>query len=172
VLDVLREALPEDGFVAADSTQLAYTGNAYFPCPKPRSWFFPVGYGTLGFALPAAIGARLAAPDRPGAVIVGDGGFLFTAQELATAVELRMPLAVLVWNNDAYGQIRDDMEEAGIPRLGVALRNPDFLALARAFGCHATRPDGLAALREAILGAFAADAPTVIEVREDAAYLP
>jgi 5-guanidino-2-oxopentanoate decarboxylase len=93
VLDALREALPEDGFVAADSTQLAYTGNACFPCLRPRSWFFPVGYGTLGFALPAAIGAKLAAPERAGAVIVGDGGFLFTAQELATAVELRIPLA-------------------------------------------------------------------------------
>lgn len=171
VLDALREALPEDGFVAADSTQLAYTGNACFPCLRPRSWFFPVGYGTLGFSLPAAIGARLAAPERPGAVIVGDGGFLFTAHELATAVELRMPLAVLLWNNDSYGQIRDDMDEAGIPRLGVALRNPDFLALARAFGCHAVRPDSLESLRDAIRGAFEAEAPTVIEIREDAAYL-
>jgi thiamine pyrophosphate-dependent acetolactate synthase large subunit-like protein len=172
VLDVLREALPEDGFVAGDSTQLAYTGNAYFPCLRPRSWFFPVGYGTLGFSLPAAIGAKLAAPERAGAVIIGDGGFLFTAQELATAVELRMPLAVLVWNNDAYGQIRDDMEVAGIPRLGVALRNPDFLALARAFGCHAARPDSFAALRDTIRGAFNADVPTVIEIGEDAEYLP
>lgn len=171
VLDVLREALPENGFVAADSTQLAYTGNAWFPCAMPRSWFFPVGYGTLGFALPAAIGAKIAAPERPGAVITGDGGFLFTAQELATAVELRVPLAVLLWNNDAYGQIRDDMEEAGIPRIGVALCNPDFLALARAFGCHAARPESLLALREAIRGAFSAQVPTIIEVREDAAYL-
>lgn len=172
ILDLLAEMLPEDGFVAADSTQLAYTGNAYFPCHRPRSWFFPVGYGTLGFALPAAIGAKLAAPQRPGAVIVGDGGFLFTVQELATAVELRLPLAILLWNNDAYGQIRDDMIETGIPALGVGLQNPDFLALARAFGCHAVRPDSLTALRGALGAAFAADLPTVIELREDAPYLP
>jgi 5-guanidino-2-oxopentanoate decarboxylase len=172
ILDVLRAALPEDGFVAADSTQLAYTGNAYFPCTRPRSWFFPVGYGTLGFALPAAIGAKLAAPERPGAVIVGDGGFLFTVQELATAVELRLPLAILLWNNDAYGQIRDDMVETGIPELGVRLQNPDFLTLARAFGCHAVRPDSLASLRAALDTAFAADLPTIIELREDAPYLP
>lgn len=171
VLDALRAALPRDGFVAADSTQLAYTGNAYFPCPAPRSWFFPVGYGTLGFALPAAIGAKLAAPERPGAVIVGDGGFLFTVQELATAVELAMPLAVIVWNNDAYGQIRDDMVLEGIPELGVRLRNPDFLALARAFGCQTARPDSLTGLQSAISRAFAAKCPTVIEVREDAAFL-
>lgn len=171
VLDVLRTALPADGFVAADSTQLAYTGNACFPCPAPRSWFFPVGYGTLGFALPAAIGAKLAAPGRPGAVVVGDGGFLFTAQELATAVELELPLAILLWNNDAYGQIRDDMVLEGIPELGVRLRNPDFLALARAFGCHATRPDSLSALGGAITQALSAKLPTVIEIREDALYL-
>lgn len=171
VLDALRAALPADGFVAADSTQLAYTGNAYFPCPAPRSWFFPVGYGTLGFALPAAIGAKLAAPERPASVIVGDGGFLFTAQELATAVDLELPMAVIVWNNDAYGQIRDDMVLEGIPELGVRLKNPDFLALARAFGCHAARPDSLEALREDIAAALRAKVPTVIEVREDAAYL-
>ncbi len=171
VLDAMRAALPDDAFVAADSTQLAYTGNALFPCRRPRSWFFPVGYGTLGFALPAAIGAKLAAPTRPGAVIVGDGGFLFTAQELATAVDHKLPLAIVLWNNDAYGQIKDDMAANGFPQIGVELRNPDFLALARAFGCHAERPDSLATFQVALKGAETRDFPTLIEMREDAHYL-
>jgi 5-guanidino-2-oxopentanoate decarboxylase len=171
VLEAMRAALPDDAFVAADSTQLAYTGNAWFPCLRPRSWFFPVGYGTLGFALPAAIGAKLAAPERTGAVIVGDGGFLFTAQELATAVDHKLPLAVVLWNNDAYGQIKDDMRAKGDPEIGVDLRNPDFLMLARAFGCRAERPDSLDGFAQALVAAREHDAPTVIEVREDAGYL-
>lgn len=170
-LGALRKGLPATGFVAADSTQLAYTGNPVFPCAGPRSWFFPVGYGTLGFALPAAIGAKLAAPERPGAVIIGDGGLLFTVQELATAVDYKVPLAVIVWNNDAYGQIKDDMGARGFPTIGVDLRNPDFVALARAFGCHALRPGSLDELAGAVAAADARDVPTVIDLREDLAFL-
>jgi thiamine pyrophosphate-dependent acetolactate synthase large subunit-like protein len=171
VLAALREALPRDAFVAADSTQLAYTGSQVFPVHCARGWLYPVGYGTLGFALPAAIGARLAAPERPGCVIVGDGGFLFTLQELATAVEQRLALPVVLWNNDAYGQIKDDMGAKGYPQLGVDLRNPDFQMLARAFGCAAERPDSLEGIGAAIAAALARDRPTLVEVREDAAFL-
>ncbi|HWU00672.1 MAG TPA: 5-guanidino-2-oxopentanoate decarboxylase, partial [Terriglobales bacterium] len=99
VLEALRRALPEDGMVFCDMTQIVYTGYCFFPCTRPKSWFFPAGYGTLGFALPAAIGGQLAAPKRPTVVLVGDGGFLFTLQELATAVEQKLPLAIVLWNN-------------------------------------------------------------------------
>lgn len=172
LLDALREALPEDGFVAVDMTQITYTGCPYFPCVKPRRWLCPTGYGTLGYALPAAIGAKLAAPERPAVALVGDAGLLFTVQELATAAELKLPLAIVLWNNDGLGQIRDDMKASGIPEIGVNPRNPDFLALAHAFGCHATRPDGLDAFKETLARAFEAEAPTLIEVREDAPFLP
>jgi 5-guanidino-2-oxopentanoate decarboxylase len=111
-------------------TQLAYTGN-YVRQPGARSWLHPTGYGTLGYGLPAGIGAKFGAPQRPGLVLVGDGGFLYTAQELATAVEeLDSPLVVLLWNNDALGQIRDDMLGLDIEPIGVLPRNPDFAALA------------------------------------------
>jgi 5-guanidino-2-oxopentanoate decarboxylase len=94
--------------------------------------------------LPAGIGAKFGAPQRPGLVLVGDGGFLYTAQELATAVEeLDSPLVVLLWNNDALGQIRDDMLGLDIEPIGVLPRNPDFAALARAFGCTVTQPQNL-----------------------------
>jgi len=171
VLDAMRGALPDDAIVVTDMTQIAYTGNTYYPCTMPRSWYHPNGYGTLGYALPAAIGARLGAPQRPVAVLVGDGGFLFTIQELATAVELGLPLVIVLWNNDGLGQIRDDMISKGIPEVGVNPRNPDYLQLARAFGCHALRPDSLDGFTDAVAKALGADVPTVIELRQDAAYL-
>ncbi|GIK96588.1 MAG: putative 2-ketoarginine decarboxylase AruI [Alphaproteobacteria bacterium] len=171
VLDAVREALPEDAVLATDMTQIAYTGCYYYRSQAPRSWLHPVGYGTLGYALPAAIGAKLAAPERATAAIAGDAGFLFTVQELATAVELGLPIAILLWNNDALQQIAEGMTERGIPEVGVRLRNPDFQALAKAFGCRAVRPDSLAALGDAIRTAVAADGPTLIEVREDSPYL-
>ncbi len=171
VLNHLRAAVPEDAIVVTDMTQIAYTGNVHYPCNMPRSWFHPNGYGTLGYALPAAIGARLGAPHRPVVVLVGDGGLLFTIQELATAVELGLPLAIVLWNNDGLGQIRDDMIAKGIPELGVSPRNPDYQLLARAFGCHSVRADSLAGFAAAVTDALSADVPTLIEVRQDAPYL-
>lgn len=171
VLDAVRAALPEDGQVFTDMTQIAYTANFYFPCQRPRRWFHPLGFGTLGYAVPAAIGGKVACPDRPTIAIAGDGGFLFTMQELGTAVELGLPLPILVWNNDAFGQIAYGMNTRDIPELGVRQRNPDYLALARAFGAEAVRPDSLPALETAIGAAFTAKGPTLIEVREDAPFL-
>jgi 5-guanidino-2-oxopentanoate decarboxylase len=171
ILDALREALPEDGVVCSDMTQIAYTGIHHFPCSRPRSWFHPSGYGTLGWALPAAIGAKLAAPERAVVALVGDAGFLFTAPEIGVAVELGLPLAVVLWNNDGLGQIRDDMIERGIPEIGVNPRNPDYIKLAEAFGAQAVRPDSLEAFKAALGRAFAADGPTLIEMRQDAAFL-
>jgi 5-guanidino-2-oxopentanoate decarboxylase len=175
VLDALRRVVPADGpeagMVFTDMTQIAYTGYSFYPCFAPKTWFFPVGYGTLGFALPAAIGGQLAAPKRPTVVLVGDGGFLFTMQELATAVENKLPLAIVLWNNDSLAQIRDGMTARGIPTIGVNQLNPDYLTVARGFGCHTARPDSLAAFEASVSAAFAADRPTVIEMREDAAFL-
>jgi len=171
VLDAIRAALPADGMLFSDMTQIAYTGVHYFRCEAPRTWFHPNGFGTLGYAMPAAIGAKLACPERPVAALAGDGGLLFTVQDLGTAVEQRLPIPIILWNNDALGQIAGDMAARGIPELGVKPRNPDFPALARAFGADAVRTESLAGLSGAIERAFSADGPTLIEVREDAPYL-
>ena len=171
VLDALRVALPDDGIVASDMTQIAYTGCCHFICRRPRTWFHPLGFGTLGYALPAAIGAKIARPERAVVALAGDAGFLFTVQEIATAAELGLPIAILLWNNDALGQIAGDMVRLGIGEVGVKPRNPDFQALARAFHCHAVRPDSLAGLTRALQDAFTADRPTLIEVHESAPYL-
>ncbi len=170
-LEALRLAIPDDAMVAADMAQVAYTANVAFRCSRPRSYFYPVGLSTLGYALPAAIGAKLAAPERAAIVLTGDGGFLFTAAELGTAVELGLPIVVLLWNNDGLGQIRDRMTARSIPPVGVNPRNPDFLALARAFGCRTARPASVAGLKREIRAALRRGLPTVIEIHEDGAWL-
>ena len=171
VLESLRRALPTEGQVFTDMTQIAYTGCGFFACRRPKSWFFPAGYGTLGFALPAAIGGQLAAPKRPTVVLVGDGGFQFTLQELGTAIENRLPIAIVLWNNDSLAQIRDGMKARGIPTIGVDQFNPDFVALARAYGCRTATPQSFEEFESGLQSAFAGDRPTLIEMREDAAFL-
>jgi len=166
LLEAVRAAIPDDAVVFSDMTQVAYLGNYAFTADRPGTWFHPSGYGTLGYALPAAIGALVADPGRPALALAGDFGFQFTSQELATAVELQLSLPIVIWNNSALGQIRDDMVAAGIPPTGVIGRNPDFPALARAYGAHAGRARGPQELTEAIRSALLRPGPTVLEAVE------
>ncbi|PSS58564.1 5-guanidino-2-oxopentanoate decarboxylase [Pseudomonas sp. BBP2017] len=166
ILDRVAAELPDNAFISTDMTQLAYTGNYVFASRAPRSWLHPTGYGTLGYGLPAGIGGMFATEDRPGLVLVGDGGFLYTAQELATAVEeLDRPLVVLLWNNDALGQIRDDMLNLDIEPIGVLPRNPDFAGLGRAFGCTVAQPHNLDELQQELRAGFARNSVTLIELK-------
>ena len=170
-LEALQEALPE-AIIVGDSTQPVYSGNHLFEANAPRSWFnSATGYGTLGYGLPAAVGAKLAAPDRPVVALIGDGGLQFTMAELASAVEARTPVIVLLWNNEGYGEIKRYMQERDIPAIGVDIHTPDFLALATGFGCAAARASSFESLRELLRAASRADRPTLIEVREDAEFL-
>jgi 5-guanidino-2-oxopentanoate decarboxylase len=171
ILERIEAELPDNAFISTDMTQLAYTGNYAFDSLAPRSWLHPTGYGTLGYGLPAGIGAKFGAPQRPGLVLVGDGGFLYTAQELATAVEeLDSPLVVLLWNNDALGQIRDDMLGLDIEPIGVLPRNPDFAALGRAFGCTVSQPQSLAELQTDLRHGFKRNGVTLIELKHACAH--
>jgi len=164
VLATIREALPPETVIASDMTQIAYAANEIFPTDHPRTWIHPVGFGTLGFALPAGIGAKFGKPDTPVAVMIGDYGLQYTINELGTAAEHKLPLVILMWNNDALGQIRDDMVSKGIHPNAVTLKNPDFQALAKAYDCIAEKPASLAALTQAIKRALNADRPTLIEM--------
>ena len=145
-------------------TQIAYAANEIFPVSKPRTWLHPVGFGTLGFALPAAIGAKFGVGETPVAALAGDYGLQYTINELGTAVEHKLAIPILVWNNNALGQIRDNMAGAGIQPNAVTLRNPDFSALAKAYGARAEKPENVRALAKAIAAALAADGPTLIEM--------
>jgi 5-guanidino-2-oxopentanoate decarboxylase len=169
VLAVIRNALPEDCVVASDMTQIAYAANEVFPLEVTRCWLHPVGFGTLGFGLPAGIGAKIGVGARPVAILHGDYGLQYTLNELGTAVEHKLPLPILLWNNEALGQIRDNMIEAGIQPNAVTLRNPDFQMLARAYGAAAAKPKSLSELSKAITAALAASVPTLIEMTPEMA---
>jgi acetolactate synthase-1/2/3 large subunit len=161
---ILREALPADAIVVNDQTGVNYWMEWHFPVLGPRTFLYPVGSATLGYALPAAIGARLACPDRAVVAVVGDGGLLFSVQELATAVKYRLPVVVLVVNDGRFGAIKW-LQERLFGRWGEAdLANPDFPALARAFGAEGVRVDGLGALPGALEKALATPGPTVLEL--------
>jgi len=163
-LQAIRSALPDEGAVFSDMTQIAYLGNYAFACDQPGLWHHPSGYGTLGYALPAALGAKVAAPQRAVLALVGDFGLQFTLHELGTAVEAGLSLPIVLWNNAALGQIRDDMLASGIAPLGVHARNPDFVALALAFGARGARVADAAALASAVRLALQYPGPTLIEV--------
>jgi acetolactate synthase-1/2/3 large subunit len=171
IAQLVLDALP-DAIVVGDSTEPVYALNQCYEAPRPRSYFnSSTGYGTLGYGLPAGIGAKLAAPRRPVVVLIGDGGLQFTIAELASAVEAELPLTVLLWNNDGYGEIKSYMVDRRIAPIGVDIFTPDFLTIARGFGCAALRPGSDAALIAALHEAEGRRVPTVIELRADAAYL-
>jgi acetolactate synthase-1/2/3 large subunit len=167
VLDPIARALGRDGVVVADNAMVAYFGALeMLPAYRPRSFLFPTGYGTLGFAVPAAIGAKVGRPDARVLALSGDGGLMFTVGELAAAAQARLAFPVVVVDNGGYGEIRHEMAQRGDPPLGVDFDSPDFAALGRALGCHGVFADSRAALDDALERAFAADRPTVIHVPE------
>jgi acetolactate synthase-1/2/3 large subunit len=163
--DALAAALPPDAIIAGDSSQVSYNGTAsLWRARGPRQFLFPAGFAPLGYGLPAAIGAKLACPARAVAAVVGDGAFVFTADELLTAEGLRLGIPVIVANNAGFGEIRDRMDERGIPRVGVDLEPPNLLALARAYRCEARRVLGASELHRELSAAIRREVPTVLEV--------
>ncbi len=171
-LHTVLEELPDAVFVG-DSTQPVYTGNLTFNPQKPRRWFnSSTGYGTLGYALPAAIGAWLGGQEvrnnRPPVVcLIGDGGLQFTLPELASAVEARTPIIVLLWNNQGYEEIKKYMVNRAIEPVGVDIYTPDFIAVAKGLGCAAQAISGVEELRAALRAATDRQGPTLIEIDQN-----
>lgn len=166
ICTALASALPRDTVVTADNAMVSYYGAlGNLATYGPRTFLFPTGLGTLGYALPAAIGAQVGAPGRPVLALQGDGGAMFTIQELAAAAEARLPIVMVVADNGGYGEIGNEMADRDDPVHAVALGRVDFVALAEACGCHGQAVDvtGLAA---AVRAGLAADRPTVLHVRE------
>jgi len=171
LLDALRTLLPDDAIVFGDITQLVYTGTAAMKTWLPRTWFYPAGFGTLGCALPGAIGSKLALPDRTAVALVGDGGFMFTVNELATAVQEKLCVPIVIWHNDSYAMIRDGMVKRGIPEIGINPQAPDFIKLADAFGCPGVRVSSLPGLQQAMHNAMHHAGPSLIVVHEGDSWL-
>ena len=171
LLETLRTVVPENTIFSGDICQLVYTGCFAMPVEQPRLWHYPAGYCTLGCGLPNGIGAKLALPEQPVVVLAGDGGFMFTVQELVTAAELELPLPIILWNNSSLKQIHDDMLRRSIPTLGVNGSNPDFIALAKACNGNGVRVESRAEFTTALEQAWRTPTFTLIEVREGDAWL-
>jgi len=167
-LDVIRDALPT-AILVGDSTQPVYAGNLDFAAATPGSWFnSATGYGTLGYALPASTGAGLAAPDRPVVCLVGDGGIQFSLGELAVPRDVDAWLAIVIWNNHGYGEIKTSMLAVDIDPVGVDVQPPDFSHLARAYGYAHQVVDSIESLRRALSDFGARRQVVVLEVRGEA----
>lgn len=163
-IESLRQALDRDAIVVNDMNTLSYAAVELLESGSPRRFLFPRGYGTLGYAVPAAIGACLASPKSQVVAVCGDGGFLFTSEELATAVRLRLNLPIIVWNNESFGAIRATRTAAYGRSVDDDLVNPDFSAYAKAFGAAGVRVASAAELGSAVASALTRHGPTVIDV--------
>ena len=140
-LEIMERALPADAVVVADMCIAGYWLGGYRRVPAPRKLAYPMGWGTLGFGFPASLGACLA-DQGPTVCVTGDGGFLLACGELATVVESRIPVTIVLVDDGGYGMLRFDQARAGEEPLGVDLVGPDFAALARTFGLPATTLEG------------------------------
>jgi acetolactate synthase-1/2/3 large subunit len=164
-LTSVEAAVADRTVVVCDMAVAGYWAGSYLSSRRPRALQYPIGWGTLGYALPAAVGAG-ALGDRPVLAVCGDGGLMFGVAELATLVQERLPVTVLVVDDGGYGMLRFDQDRAGADRRGVDLHTPDLVALARAFGVPATAVDGVGEpLRAALADALAAREPRLVTVR-------
>ncbi len=167
-LEALQTVLDDDVLLATDNAMCVYYGAIpNLTVRTPGSVLFPTGFGTLGFTVPVAIGAALAAPDRQVVGISGDGGLLFTVTELATAAAERLPIVVVVFDNEGYGEIRNEMLARGETPVAVSAPPRDLVLLAQSLGAHAVRVTDPAALATEVAAGRTRPGPTVIVVPED-----
>jgi acetolactate synthase I/II/III large subunit len=165
-LEAIRAELPQDGIFVDEVTQIGFAARLLLPFRKPRTFLSPGYQDNLGWGFATALGAQHARPDVPVLSISGDGGFLFTSNELATAVRHRIPLTVVVFNDGAFGNVRRIQEEHyGNRVIASDLANPDFVRYAQSFGAEAERARSPKELRAVLKRAFKRrDGPTLIEV--------
>jgi acetolactate synthase-1/2/3 large subunit len=172
-LDAIRFAVPADGVLVVDMCIPGYWLAGFHTPAAPRRIQVPLGWGTLGYAFPAALGAALAGTDGPVVSISGDGGFLFACGELATMAQEQIPLTAVIVDDGGYGMLRYDQQKAGDETYGVDLHTPDFAALATAFGIHAETVDGLDdAFGEALARHTADPTPSVLVARTPVPLIP
>lgn len=163
IVETLRASIPDDAIVVPDTATVAYMCHMHFPVYEPRTYLPSSFMGTLGFAYPTSLGAKVARPERPVVAIVGDGGFLFTATEMATAVQYGIDTVVVVFDDGAYGNSnRDQRERFGGREIGTELRNPDWAALAAAFGIAGIAVRGPEQLEGAMREAWATPGPALV----------
>lgn len=164
-LKLIREELGEDGIFVDELTQIGFASRIAYPAYKPRTYITTGYQGTLGYGFQTALGAKVACPDVPVISVCGDGGFMFGVQELATAVQHKIAVCVLLFNNNQYGNVQEMQKNDYDGRvIATDLVNPDFVAMARSFGAQAMQVNSYDELRQAIRQSHTVDVPTVIEI--------
>jgi len=164
ILRSLRSGCPEDTILIAGMTQIGYYSRPFWPTYSPRTYITSSYSGNLGYEYPVALGAKVARPEKPVVAVIGDGGFLFNAQELATAVQHRINVVAVVFNDDAYGNVARDLDEDWGGNFGAALHNPDFMKLADAYGVHGMRAKEPTDVGRLVKEAVRLERPVLIEV--------
>jgi len=158
--------LPRNAIIAADITRLSYMMLADFPVYEPRTFLHPAGYVSMGYGLPAALGAKAAFPDRTVVAVAGDGCFLMSGMELATAVQEKLPVVVILVNDGSLTLIKAIQQRRYEGRfLGVDLKNPDFQLFAQAFGVRSWQVETENAFEKAVAEAVTLGDTSLIEVR-------
>ncbi len=164
-IDAMREALPREGIIVQDMTMMSYRMNDAFPVYEPRTYLFPSSYGTLGFSVPAAIGAKVGRPDVPVVAVVGDGGFQFTMQEVATAIQFEITVPIVIFNDSTYTAVDSAMKHSFSGKvIATDLVNPDYVKLAAAYGIPGVRAQSPEEMRREIVAAFERSGPSIIDV--------
>ena len=164
ILRSLRSGCPEDTILVAGMTQIGYYSRPFWPTYAPRTYITSSYSGNLGYEYPVALGAKVARPEKPVVAVIGDGGFLFNAQELATAVQHKINVVAVVFNDDAYGNVARDLDEDWGGNFGAALHNPDFMKLADAYGVHGMRAKEPTDVGRLVKEAIGLERPVLIEV--------
>ena len=164
ILEMINSAIPEDAFVVWGITQLGFYARTHYQVNQPKT-FIDSGYSfNLGYAFPTALGAKVAQPDRPVVCMVGDGGFMFNASELSTAVQYGINVVTIIWRNDSYGNVARDLDDFFAGTYETDLHNPDFVKFAESFGAVGMRADDPTDLEKLIPIALDCQAPVVIDV--------
>ena len=164
MMETIQRSVPENCFIAWDVTQLGYYARTHYQVNHPKT-YIDSGYSfNLGYAFPTALGAKVAKPDRPVLCMVGDGGFMFNASELSTAVNYGINVVTVVFRNDSYGNVAHDMNEVFGGTYQTTLRNPDFVKFAESFGAVGIQANNPLELGNLIPEALEMGAPVVIDV--------
>jgi acetolactate synthase-1/2/3 large subunit len=165
ILASLRAGTPEDAIVIAGMTQIGYYSRPFWPVYRPRTYLTSSYSGNLGYEVPTALGAKVARPDRTVVCITGDGGFMYNSQELSTAAREKINAVIVLFNDEAYGNVARDLDESWGGSHGAAVTNPDFMKLADAYGVVGLRASKPTEVGDLVRKAVGMDRPVLIEVR-------
>ena len=164
VLEAMQRGIPEDAFIVWDVTQFGYYARTHYPVNHPKTYIDSGYQFNLGYAFPTALGVKVAKPDRPVICMAGDGGFMFNASELSTAVKYGINVVTIIFRNDSYGNVARDLDTMFGGTYETDLHNPDFVKFAESFGAVGMRADDPAELETLIPLALAQQAPVLIDV--------